>query len=108
MIQYTFGKNLLEDYRKKKLVSKDFVWTPNENDAFSLVRTEQILALTEGMPVERIGLIAADGATMYLPEVVDSMDDELFAEYMKYHLSICERQDLLGASNHTLDILRRR
>ncbi|MBQ8598142.1 MAG: class I SAM-dependent methyltransferase [Lachnospiraceae bacterium] len=108
MLQYTFGKNLLSAYREKKLVSEDFVWTPNENDAFSLVRSEQILALTEGMQAERIGLIATDGATLYLEDMVDAMNEEMFAEYMKYHLSICERQDLIGASNHTLDILQRR
>lgn len=107
MLQYTFGKKLLGDYRKKKLVSEDFIWTPNINDAFALIRTEQILALAEGMPVERIGLIATDGASLYLSEMIDSMNDDLFAEYMKYHLSICDRQDLIGASNHTLDILRK-
>ena len=107
MLQYTFGKNLLSAYREKKLVSEDFVWTPNENDAFSLVRSEQILALTEDMQAERIGLIATDGATLYLADMVDAMSEEMFAEYMKYHLSICERQDLIGASNHTLDILQR-
>ena len=28
-------------------------------------------------------------------------------EFMTNHFSICEREDLLGASNHTLDILRK-
>lgn len=107
MLQYTFGKNLLENYRKKKLISEDFMWTPNENDAFALVRVEQILALTEGMSIERVGLIATDGATLYLADMVDAMSEEMFAEYMRYHLSICERQDLIGASNHTLDILQK-
>ena len=107
MLQYTFGKNLLKEYRKKKLVSEDFVWTPNKNDAFSLVRTEQIRTLTEGMTVERVELIATDGPTLYMADLVDSMSEEVFAEYMRYHLSVCDRQDLIGASNHTLDILRR-
>ncbi len=107
MLQYTFGKNLLSEYRKKKLISEDFVWTPNENDAFALVRTEQIRTLTEGMAVERMGLIAVDGPTLYMADLVDSMEEEMFAEYMRYHLSVCEREDLIGASNHTLDILRR-
>lgn len=27
---------------------------------------------------------------------------------VKYHLSVCGRQDLIGASHHVLDILRKR
>ena len=34
------------------------------------------------------------------------MDDETFELFMKYHLSTCERMDLIGAAAHTLDILK--
>ncbi len=37
-------------------------------------------------------------------EGVDALDDEAFAFYMGYHLSICERSDMIGASNHILDV----
>ena len=40
-------------------------------------------------------------------EAVDAMDDETFRGWMEYHFTICERQDLVGASHHTLDILRK-
>ena len=33
------------------------------------------------------------------------MDDATFDMWMKYHFSICERIDLIGATNHALDIL---
>lgn len=107
MLQYAFGKNLLMDYRREGLVSKDFIWTPNENDAFALIRSEEIFALTEGVPVKRLELIATDGASVYLADMVDAMSEEMFEEYMRYHLSVCARQDLIGASNHTLDILHK-
>ena len=35
------------------------------------------------------------------------MDEETFEIYYKYHLSICEREELLGASSHVLDILKK-
>ena len=35
------------------------------------------------------------------------MDDETFERWMDYHFAVCERQDLIGASHHTLDILRK-
>jgi len=42
-----------------------------------------------------------------LREAVDAMDEETFQLYMKYHLSTCEREDLLGVSSHALDIFRK-
>ena len=35
------------------------------------------------------------------------VDDETFELFMQYHLSTCERLDMIGASSHTLDILRK-
>ncbi|MBR7081249.1 MAG: SAM-dependent methyltransferase, partial [Oscillospiraceae bacterium] len=76
-------------------------------EIFDLVRTEDIAALDAEFPVERLKLIAADGATRYNREHVDAMDDETFSRWMEYHFAICERQDIIGASHHTLDILRK-
>ena len=39
---------------------------------------------------------------------LDSMDEKTFDIWMKYHLTICERMDLIGATNHSLDILRKK
>ena len=55
--------------------------------------------------VKRLKIVAADGATNYMRECVDAMDDVTFDMWMKYHFSICERMDLIGATNHALDIL---
>ena len=35
------------------------------------------------------------------------MDAETFALYLRYHFATCERQDMIGYSNHTLDIFRK-
>ena len=35
------------------------------------------------------------------------MTDEEFNLYLDYHLSICERPELLGAGRHILDILQK-
>ena len=41
------------------------------------------------------------------PEKKDWMDDKTFERWINYHFATCERQDLVGASHHTLDILRK-
>ena len=38
---------------------------------------------------------------------VDAMDDATFDVWLKYHFSTCERMDLIGATNHSLDILEK-
>lgn len=63
--------------------------------------------LNKDLNLERIKIIAADGPADYMRPILNKMDDETFELFMQYHLSTCERQDLIGASSHTLDILRK-
>ena len=39
--------------------------------------------------------------------ILNKMDEETFELFIKYHLSTCERTDMIGASSHTVDILRK-
>lgn len=38
--------------------------------------------------------------------ILNDLDEEEFDMFVQYHLSTCERADLMGASAHTVDILR--
>ena len=51
-------------------------------------------------------IISPDGAANYIRPYLNKLTEEEFAEFVKYHLATCERQDLIGAAAHTLDILR--
>ena len=106
VIQYVFGMNKLREVMELNMLTPDWHCISEPKEIFELVRTEDIAALDAELPVERIKLIAADGAANYVREFIDEMDDGTFARWMDYHFSICERQDLIGASHHTLDILR--
>ena len=39
-------------------------------------------------------------------QALNAMDEEEFQYFIQYHLSTCERQDMIGAAAHTLDILK--
>ena len=107
VIQYVFGLNHLHEVMGLNMLTPDWHCISEPKDLFELVRTEDITALDEQVPVKRIKLVATDGATNYKREYIDAMDDETFAKWMDYHFAICERQDLIGASHHTLDILQK-
>ena len=107
VIQYVFGANHLRDVLDQDMLTPDWHCKSEPKEIFELIRTEEIAALDEAFPVERVKLIAADGATQYMRETIDSMDDGTFARWLEYHWATCERHDLIGASHHTLDILRK-
>ena len=107
VIQYVFGMNQLHEVMEFNMLTPDWHCISEPKDVFELVRTEDIAALDAQLPVRRIKLVATDGATNYKRELIDAMDDETFGKWLEYHFTICERQDLIGASHHTLDILRK-
>jgi ubiquinone/menaquinone biosynthesis C-methylase UbiE len=107
VIQYVFGLNNLHEVMDLNMLTSDWHCISEPKDLFEMVRTEEIAELDATLPVKRIKLVATDGATNYKREYIDAMDDETFSKWMDYHFTICERQDLIGASHHTLDMLRK-
>ena len=107
VIRYCFQDGQIHQCLANNMLTKDYHCISEEKDVFELVRTEDIEHLNNQLPVERLCFIASDGATNYMRDTIDSMDDHTFQLYLDYHFSMCERQDLIGASDHSLDILRK-
>lgn len=108
MLQFVFGKGNLWNCMENHMLTEDFHCLSEEKDLFELSRVEDINALNEQFSdITRVKLVATDGATNYMRECIDSMDDATFEMWMKYHFTICERQDLIGATHHSLDILQK-
>lgn len=107
VICYAFRQGHLRECLENGMFTEDFHCVSTPKDLFQLMRTEEIDSLNAEQPVRRLALVAADGATNYMRETVDGMDDETFGQYLRYHYAICERADLVGASHHTLDILQK-
>lgn len=63
--------------------------------------------LNDNLDVKRFHYVGTDMYSYYIAEQIDNMDDDLFQKYIKYTLSICENQNLVGLSNHSLDILQK-
>lgn len=76
-------------------------------DIFELYRKEDIDRLRSEFDVAQLHFVALDGYTNHMRETVDQMEDGMFELYLKYHLAVCERQDMMGYSHHTLDIFRK-
>lgn len=108
MIQYCFGRGMIKEQRYRDLIDPvTFKASSDPAELFELYRKEDIDGLMENFPVTRLHYVGTDMATNYMRQTIDEMDDELFDLYLKYHFSICERQDLVGASHHILDVFRK-
>lgn len=107
-IQYCFGRGMFKDPRNLALADPvTFKLGSDPAHIFALHRKEEIDALMKGLPVERLHFVGTDMATGYMRDTVDAMDDELYDLYLRYHFATCERPDLVGASNHYLDIFKK-
>jgi SAM-dependent methyltransferase len=108
MIQYCFGRGMIKEQRYRDLIDPvTFKASSDPAELFELYRKEDIDGLMENFPVTRLHYVGTDMATNYMRQTIDEMDDELFDLYLKYHFAICERQDLVGASHHILDVFRK-
>ena len=92
--------NNLIDFETFKLSS-----TPKE--VFALYRQEDVNELMRHFNIERLHYVGTDMLTRFIGSTVDEMDEKTFKLYMKYHLCICERKDMVGATAHMLDIFRK-
>lgn len=107
-VQFYFGKHMTKTQPYVSLVDMDtFKLSSTPDVIFALHRKEDIDMLNANLPVERLHFVGTDMSTQYMRETVDEMDEEEYALYLKYILATCERQDLVGASNHFLDILKK-
>ena len=76
-------------------------------DLFELHRKEDIDALRSHFPVTQLHFLATDGYANHMRQTLDAMDEDTFRLFLRYHFATCERLDLIGYSNHTLDIFRK-
>ena len=106
--KFCFVKNGINSEQHRDLINFDtFELNSTPKEIFSLYRKEDIDALMKNYNVKRLHYVGTDMLTRFIKQTVNQMDDETFALYMKYHLCICERLDMVGATNHILDVFRK-
>ena len=107
IITHGFKDNNILDAIKNKEIDDTFHVTPKQTDLYSMVRLEDIDELNKLSNLKRIKILAQDGPSDYIRPIINKMDDKTFKTYLNYHFSTCERKELLGASSHVLDILKK-
>lgn len=107
ILTYGFKENHIKESLQAGKVNHAFRVTPSKEDLYDYMRLEDIDIVNQAADVERIQILSADGPANYMRQTLNAMDEETYELFIQYHLSTCERPELLGASAHTLDILRK-
>lgn len=107
VIKYGFMEDHIAERMQNGELTEDFQIRHNEDELYDYVRLEQINALNEAVGLKRELIIAPDGPADYIRPALNAMDEETFDLFLQYQLKNCERPELLGASSHTVDILRK-
>ena len=99
--------DITEKMTEGKIDPITFATSSDPEDIFELVRKEDIDQLMTAFNVERLHYVATEGISRMLRESLETMSEERFALYQRYHLAICERPDMVGMTAHSLDIFQK-
>lgn len=107
VLTYGFKENHILDCIKNNELDDKYHCIRKEIDLYSPVRLEDIDKFNKEANLKRIQIITPDGPANYIRPYLNKLDEESFNKFIEYHLTICERYDILGASAHTVDILKK-
>lgn len=107
ILTYGFKENNIERCIEEGRITEDFHCMPADGELYDYLRIEDIDKINETVGIKRIKIISADGPANYMRSVLNAMDKDTYKKFIEYHLSTCERMDLIGAGAHTLDILKK-
>lgn len=106
--QFCFNQGNIFNERYANLINyNNYKLDSTPAEVFALYRKEDIDALMNNFEVKRLHYIGTDMLSRFIADTIDAMDELTFETYMHFHLTICERTDMVGATNHMLDIFRK-
>lgn len=108
ILQFCFLRGMLNAEHYKSLIDPvTFKAHSDPAELFDLHRKEEVDALRSHFNVTPLHYVATDGYAHYMRAALSEMDEQLYEQYLRYHFATCERTDMVGYSNHTLDIFRK-
>lgn len=106
ILSYCFDEDRIGDLMANGAVDEQFHIQAKEGELYDYIRIEDINRLNEKAGLERVTIFSPDGAADYMRTRLNRMSDDTFARFIEYQKCISERQDLIGAGSHTVDVVR--
>lgn len=107
IIRYGFKENNIMNSINNNEIDNNYKIVSWVDNLYSPVRIEEINNYNKIVNLKRVKIITSDGCANYIRDVLNKMDENTFNEFIKYHLTTCERYEMIGSAAHTLDILKK-
>lgn len=107
VVTYAFKEKHIMECVEQGRFTDTYRTISDTKDLYDYVRIEEINELNEAVGLERIKIISPDGPANYIRPFLNQLTDEEFEHFIRYQMAVCERQDLIGAGAHTVDVLRK-
>jgi len=105
IIRHGFMDGDLMKSKAEGKINDDFELNLSEEDLYDYVTVRQIDELAKGSGLKRITIFTPDGPANYIRPALKNMTDEEFELFTDYVYKISERNDMIGAAAHTVDVL---
>ncbi len=107
VVKHGFMEKSIADSVEKNKVDINYNVMSTEDDLYEYVSLDNINRLASDSGLERITIFTPDGPANYIRPALRGMDENSFELFVKYVESIAQRQDMIGAAGHTVDVLRK-
>ena len=107
IVMYALKEGHLLDCYNGYRLDEEFHCHSREEDLYEFVTLHDIDSMNAELSLKRKKIITPDGPTNFIRPELKKMSDEEFDIFVKYVKSIAERQDMIGAAAHTVDILQK-
>lgn len=106
ILSYCFDEDRIGGLLERGAVDRNFHIQAQEGELYDYVRIEDINRLDCIAGLQRVTIFSPDGAADYMRTRLNRMSDETFSHFIEYQKTISERQDLIGAGSHVVDVVR--
>lgn len=107
VISYCFREHKWTEVTQKGGVASDFHLVCTDDDLYDYVRLNDVERIDNSVGLERVTVFAPDGPADYIRRELNEMSEDEFNAFLQFQLSICERNELIGASSHIVDVLKK-
>lgn len=107
VIRHGFKEREIISSIDNKMLDENYHIISDKDGLYSYVRLEDINALNTKLNLQRVKIVSPDTIANFFREYINKLNEEEFDLFIKYHLSICEREDILGLCGHLLDIVKK-
>jgi len=86
------------------MFTKDYKCISEPKDLFAMFHVKEFNDLMSNHKIKQLHTVGTDGVAPWFRKDFLNISDEQYNEWLKYHFATCEREDLIGYSNHIIYI----